>query len=142
VKLPNVNKLILPLPEPLITVLFKYVVDCPGNGKFAGKLHCTQSFCCVKVEVQSKNPVIELKFGFGFPLAQFGTVIVKDVKGCEFVIVNIPLPLPSTTELFGTQFPVLAAVIVLPLITAQQKLQEEIVGIPVPVFVVNEKVSA
>jgi len=70
------------------------------------------------------------------PLPGPTTVIV--VNGDEFDILKIPFPILCGPKYGSIQFgEVMDAVIVFPLIVAQQYSQEDINGDPRPVFVVN-----
>ena len=70
-----------------------------------------------------------------------GPATVNVVNGDELLIVKIPFPFVPIQDPKHTD-DVFAAVIVFPLMVAQQYSQDEIPGIPLPVFVVNVNDSA
>jgi hypothetical protein len=95
----------------------------------------------VGVGVNNAGIIESVQISIAVPAIPPGPTTVNVVNGDELLIVKIPFPVEPihvpkhTGDVFD-------AVIVLPLIIAQQYRQDEIDGTPLPVFVVNVNDSA
>ena len=112
--------------NPGVTVVVGVGVgDNPGVGVGVGVIGCNES----------------LHMSIAVPLEPPGPTTVNVVNGDESLIVKIPFPFEPIhhPRHIGDVFD---AVIMLPLIIAQQYWQDEITGTPLPIFVVNVNDSA